>query len=79
MEKLIARLNAGEQEGGNEIVAAVIVLGFVVGCGVALMGIQGNITNAISTAGDTISSTFNSMVPSGKEGAVTGNETNGGE
>ncbi len=61
MEKLIARLNAGEQEGGNEIVAAVIVLGFVVGCGVALMAIQENITDVISAAGDTIKETFKGL------------------
>jgi hypothetical protein len=61
MEKLIARLNCGEQEGGNEIVAAVIVLGFVVGCGAALVAMQGNLKTAITTAGDEITTLFTNI------------------
>jgi hypothetical protein len=68
MEKLIARLNAGEQEGGNEIVAAVIVLGFVVGCGVALMALQGDIQTAIETAGQSIQDTFDDLTTINAEG-----------
>jgi uncharacterized membrane protein len=61
MEKLIARLNCGEQEGGNEIVAAVIVLGFVVGCGAALVAMQESLTKAITTSGTDITTLFTNI------------------
>jgi hypothetical protein len=61
MEKLIARLNCGEQEGGNEIVAAVIVLGFVVGCGAALVAMQDSLNDAITTAGENIEELFGTI------------------
>jgi uncharacterized membrane-anchored protein YitT (DUF2179 family) len=61
MEKLIAHLNCGEQEGGNEIVAAVIVLGFVVGCGAALVAMQKELTTAITTSGTDITTLFTNI------------------
>jgi hypothetical protein len=65
-------LNAGEQEGGNEIVAAVIVLGFVVGCGVALMALQGDIQTAITDAGSKIQSTFTSLATQATDNGSVG-------
>ena len=48
----------GEENGGSEIVQAVIVLGFAVGLGAALMLLQGNIQTAITTAGTNITDLF---------------------
>lgn len=45
-------------ERGSEIVQTVIVLGFAVGLGVALIAMQGSMEKAIDTAGSSIVSIF---------------------
>ena len=62
--KLRALLVRGEEEGGSEIVQTVIVLGFAVGLGAALIALQGNIQTAIKDAGTAITDMF-SKVTSG--------------
>lgn len=52
---------AGEEDGGSEIVQVVIVLGFAVGLGAALLLLQGQINAAIKSAGTSITSTFKSV------------------
>ena len=64
LTKTRALLLRGEENGGSEIVQTVIVLGFAVGLGAALMLLQGNIQTAISDAGTAITSMF-SKVSSG--------------
>ena len=59
-----AFLLRGEEEGGSEIVQTVIVLGFAVGLGAALLALQGNIQEAITNAGTAITDMF-SKVTSG--------------
>ena len=48
-------------ERGSEIVQTVIVLGFAVGLGAALMLLQGNIQTAITTAGTNITDLFSKV------------------
>ncbi|WP_241963683.1 hypothetical protein [Gordonibacter sp. 28C] len=62
--KLRALIVRGEEGGGSEIVQTVIVLGFAVGLGAALMLLQGNIQTALTTAGTNITDMF-SKVTSG--------------
>lgn len=62
--KLRALLVRGEEEGGSEIVQTVIVLGFAVGLGAALIALQGSIQTAITNAGTAITDMF-SKVTSG--------------
>lgn len=64
MSRVRALIVAGEEGGGSEIVQTVIVLGFAVGLGAALMLLQGNIQAAITTAGTNITDMF-SKVTSG--------------
>lgn len=64
MSKVRALIVRGEEGGGSEIVQTVIVLGFAVGLGAALMLLQGNIQTAITTAGSNIIDLF-SKVTSG--------------
>ncbi len=64
VSKVRALVVAGEEGGGSEIVQTVIVLGFAVGLGAALMLLQGNIQAAITTAGTNITDMF-SKVTSG--------------
>ncbi len=52
---------AGEEDGGSEIVQVVIVLGFAVGLGAALLILQGQINDAIKSAGTSITSMFKSI------------------
>ncbi len=52
---------AGEEDGGSEIVQVVIVLGFAVGLGAALLALQGQINEAIKSAGASITATFKSV------------------
>ena len=59
--KLRALCLHGEEEGGSEIVQTVIVLGFAVGLGAALMGLQGSITKIIGDAGTSIGKRFESV------------------
>lgn len=47
-------------ECGSEIVQTVIVLGFAVGLGVALIALQGNVEQSIDKAGSSIVSIFDS-------------------
>lgn len=54
----------GEEGGGSEIVQTVIVLGFAVGLGAALMLLQGSVQTAITTTGTNITDMF-SKVTSG--------------
>ena len=63
--KMRALLVRGEEEGGSEIVQTVIVLGFAVGLGAALLLLQGNIQTAITHAGTVVTDTF-SKITSGK-------------
>lgn len=56
--KLRALVVRGEEEGGSEIVQTVIVLGFAVGLGAALMALQGNIKDVIGDAGKSIGEMF---------------------
>ena len=51
LDKVRALLVVGEEDGGSEIVQTVIVLGFAVGLGAALLLLQGNIQTAITKAG----------------------------
>ncbi|WP_080802075.1 hypothetical protein [Arabiibacter massiliensis] len=59
--KLRAIVVRGEEEGGSEIVQTVIVLGFAVGLGAALMALQGNIATVIKSAGTSIGEMFRSV------------------
>ena len=52
---------AGEEDGGSEIVQVVIVLGFAVGLGAALLILQEQINDAIKSAGTSITSMFRSI------------------
>lgn len=51
----------GEEDGGSEIVQTVIVLGFAVGLGAALLLLQGNIQTAITKAGTSITDMFSKI------------------
>ena len=51
----------GEEDGGSEIVQVVIVLGFAVGLGAALMTLQNQINTSINSAGTSISNMFRSV------------------
>ena len=55
--KIRALVVRGEENGGQ----AVIVLGFAVGLGAALMLLQGNIQTAITTAGTNITDLFSKV------------------
>lgn len=50
-----------EQNGGSEIVQTVIVLGFAVGLGAALMLLQGDIQESIQNAGAAITDMFSKV------------------
>lgn len=65
MSKVRALAVCGEEEGGSEIVQTVIVLGFAVGLGAALLLLQGNIQDAITKAGTSVTDMF-SKITSGK-------------
>ena len=64
LDKVRALLVVGEEDGGSEIVQTVIVLGFAVGLGAALLLLQGNIQSAITKAGTSVTDMF-SKVTSG--------------
>ena len=64
LDKVRALLVVGEEDGGSEIVQTVIVLGFAVGLGAALLLLQGNIQTAITKAGTSVTDMF-SKIPSG--------------
>lgn len=51
----------GEEDGGSEIVQTVIVLGFAVGLGAALLLLQGNIQTAITKAGTSVTDMFSKI------------------
>lgn len=51
----------GERGGGSEIVQTVIVLGFAVGLGAALMLLQGDIQDSITSAGTAITDMFSKV------------------
>ena len=59
--RLYALLCAGETNGGSEIVQVVIVLGFAVGLGGALLLLQDQINESIKQAGTFINDTFSSI------------------
>ncbi len=61
MKKMHAQMMCGEEEGGSEIVQVIIVLGFAVGLGAALLLLQGQLTDAISSAGTKITTMFSRM------------------
>ena len=59
--KLRALVVRGEDNGGSEIVQTVIVLGFAVGLGAALLLLQGNIQTAITKAGTSVTDMFSKI------------------
>lgn len=61
LKKIEARCMAGEADGGSEIVQTVIVLGFALGLGGALMLLQGDIRTTLKNAGDGINTFFGSL------------------
>lgn len=60
-DKTRALAYRGEEDGGSEIVQVVIVLGFAVGLGAALMTLQNQINTSINSAGTSISNMFRSV------------------
>ena len=60
-DKTRALAYRGEEDGGSEIVQGVIVLGFAVGLGAALMTLQNQINTSINSAGTSISNMFRSV------------------
>lgn len=60
-DKVRALAYRGEEDGGSEIVQVVIVLGFAVGLGAALMTLQNQINTSINSAGTSISNMFRSV------------------
>ena len=60
-DKTRALAYRGEEDGGSEIVQVVIVLGFAVGLGAALMTLQNHINTSINSAGTSISNMFRSV------------------
>ncbi|MEI2998549.1 MAG: hypothetical protein V8T51_04790 [Senegalimassilia faecalis] len=60
-DKACALAYRGEEDGGSEIVQVVIVLGFAVGLGAALMTLQNQINTSINSAGTSISNMFRSV------------------
>lgn len=61
LDKVRALLVVGEEDGGSEIVQTVIVLGFAVGLGAALLLLQGNIQTAITKAGASVTDMFSKI------------------
>ena len=61
LDKVRALLVVGEEDGGSEIVQTVIVLGFAVGLGAALLLLQGNIQTAITKAGTSVTYMFSKI------------------
>ena len=61
LDKVRALLVVGEEDGGSEIVQTVIVLGFAVGLGAALLLLQGNIQTAITKAGTSVPDMFSKI------------------
>lgn len=68
IDKVRALAYRGEEDGGSEIVQVVIVLGFAVGLGAALVAMQTNINTAITSAGNSVTNMFKS-VTAGAAGA----------
>lgn len=60
-DKARALAYRGEEDGGSEIVQVVIVLGFAVGLGAALMTLQNQINTSINSVGTSISNMFRSV------------------
>lgn len=61
LDKVRALLVVGEEDGGSEIVQTVIVLGFAVGLGAALLLLQGNIQTVITKAGTSVTDMFSKI------------------
>ena len=61
LDKVRALLVVGEEDGGSEIVQTVIVLGFALGLGAALLLLQGNIQTAITKAGTSVTDMFSKI------------------
>ena len=61
LDKVRALLVVGEEDGGSEIVQTVIVLGFAVGLGAALLLLQGNLQTAITKAGTSVTDMFSKI------------------
>ena len=61
LDKVRALLVVGAEDGGSEIVQTVIVLGFAVGLGAALLLLQGNIQTAITKAGTSVTDMFSKI------------------
>ena len=61
LDKVRALLVVGEEDGGSEIVQTVLVLGFAVGLGAALLLLQGNIQPAITKAGTSVTDMFSKI------------------
>ena len=61
LDKVRALLVVGEEDGGSEIVQTVIVLGFAVGLGAALLLLQGEHPTAITKAGTSVTDMFSKI------------------
>ena len=59
--KIRALVVRGEENGGSEIVQAVLVLGFAVGLGAALLLLLGNLHTALSSAGTNLTDLFSKV------------------
>ncbi len=58
INKLQAMAMHGEAEGGSEVIQTVIVIGFAVGLGAALMALQGVFNTSIESAGTNVNNLF---------------------
>ena len=56
--KLEALAMRGEAEGGSEVIQTVIVIGFAVGLGAALLALQGTFNTSITNAGTNVNDLF---------------------
>ncbi len=66
--KARAMAYCGEEDGGSEIVQVVIVLGFAVGLGTALMALQNQINTSINGASTSIANMFKSVTSGAAKG-----------
>ena len=60
-EKAEAMIYAGEENGGSEIVQTVIILGFALGLGVALILLQGTLGNVLENSGTKLTEFFGNI------------------
>ena len=60
-KNLKVKMLLGQRGGGSEIVQVVIVLGFALGLGAALLVLQGSLTESIENAGVQLTGFFNQI------------------